>query len=227
LQGQAEDNKKRKEELGAKIQEKTQQFVDNAATLREELASHKEKLGGLFDNKKKLEEDAEFYFDERGPVGSQKKYQKWIEEDLKIAEDLGKEFDQMHDKMRNFGRELDIARVFGKGKGGQDQVKEIKEQTKVGKLEEKDLKEALMKDLDEKQKEINDGLRAKEDMEEQMVSYATVSQIYVRSLLIPYFRKHLSRHKRNLNRTLGSTGGKGIRLINTWKQLEAISMITG
>ena len=148
VQAQAVENAKRKSGLIEQITESTERFRAEAHELREELHRVQEKLVNVHKHKAAVEDQALFLLNDRGSADS--KYRQSISEFLALARDLARQADSVQDRVLKLDAELSIDPLY-KGDAGREQFEAFYRKDRI---DEKEKKAALMKDLAAKQQHI-------------------------------------------------------------------------
>lgn len=174
---QMQENSKRKHHLSAQVNAITSKFKDEAAQIKQDLASSKKKLVMVFAHKEKVEDQGEFLIHDRGAVGSVRKYGTSIGEFITLAKILQGQFENIHDNFRNFGDQLKIDAMYYDEKT--NKMKVLKDLYKVGKYAENEKKDLIHQDLQKKQEYIIELLNDKEQIEENLACFGCIHNIYV------------------------------------------------
>ncbi|CDW82160.1 UNKNOWN [Stylonychia lemnae] len=178
VQQQMLENIKRKSELADKIKDQTDRFQEEAKELRDDLSQQKQKLVQIYKHKEIVEDQASFLLNDRGRVGSSQKYFDSVTQFIQMAKDLKIKFDDLQDRILKFDDELTIDPIYTKGQGKKAKLLPISEFYRIGKFEERDKKDTMMKDLEKKQEYILELLVQKESLEEQLAPFGNIHYIY-------------------------------------------------
>eukprot|EP00347_Sterkiella_histriomuscorum_P013604 403364082 len=178
VQLQMLENVKRKNIVAEKIEQSTEKFQEEAKELRDELTKYQERLIGIFQHKEIVQDQSEFLQNDRGRVGGPEKYKESITEFIQLAKDLKVKFDAIQDRILKLDDELTLDPLYTRGQGKKARVIPIQEVYHIGKFEEREKKDTLMKDLEKKQDHIMDLIVTKENLEETLAPFGNIHHIY-------------------------------------------------
>lgn len=112
IEFQLKENIQRKYALAEKITQTTEQFLNEASELKEELSRVQNKLKEVYLHKDKVEDQALFLMDDRGVYGTPRKYVASITEFVSLAKSLGKAYSDIQEKVLLLNDKLSIKGLY-------------------------------------------------------------------------------------------------------------------